>query len=117
MNNKYIWTILILAALMSLWDLGGATDVQQSEKEEATSTSSIYLGEFLRPWELIPADEYIEINYDNAELTTLIDYMEKKYGLRFILDNIIQPMPIGGKSPVGIKFSFATHRAMNPKEA
>lgn len=72
---------------------------------------------FLQPWEFGDPDELIEIEFDNAELSNLISYIEKKYQLTFILDDQIKPLPQGGKSVLGTKISFKTHHPLSKKQA
>lgn len=98
-------------------------DTEGKTEQEKSSADYAYLGKFLKPWELIDHDKLIEINFENAQLTNLISYFEKEYGLTFILDNVIEPTsppagtPDGGKSPVGIRFSFKTEKPLNKKQA
>lgn len=88
------------------------------EKELAdTAKSPIYLGEFLHPWEFGDPDELIEFEFENAEISNLITYIEKRYGLTFILDDQIKPLPQGGKSVLGTKISFRTHQPLSKKNA
>lgn len=74
-----------------------------------------YLGSYLEPWRNGP-DEKIELLFENAELTAFITYIEQKFGLTFILDDAVKPMPQGGKSLVGTKLSFRTHVPLTKRQ-
>lgn len=80
-------------------------------------TAPIYLGKFLNPWEFGNQKELIEFDFENADLRLVIEYMERRLGLTFILDDQIQPLSKEGKSIVGAKVSFRTHRPLTKKEA
>jgi general secretion pathway protein D len=86
-------------------------------KEEKEKDGYAYLGEYLAPWKQEKSDELIEFLFDNAELATLIQYVEQKFNVTFITDDIIQPMTPGGKSILGTKISFRTHKPLNKKDA
>lgn len=74
-----------------------------------------YLGSYLEPWKTGP-DEKIELLFENAELTAFITYIEQKFGITFILDDAVKPMPQGGKSLVGTKVSFRTHVPLTKRQ-
>jgi len=98
-------------------------------KQIKKDTTYGYLGEWLKPWEYMKGDKLIEINFENAQLINLIRYFEHQYGLTFILDDVIEPLPgvtdsmrignigSGGKSPMGIRFSFKTEQPFDKKQA
>jgi len=75
------------------------------------------LGKFLRPWEGGNPDETVEFKFDNAELSSLIDYVAARYGLTFIVDDIIKPIPRGAKSTIGAKISFKTNKPLSKEDA
>jgi|GEM_PF-2379305 len=77
----------------------------------------IYLGEYLQPWEHSESQDMVEFLFDNAELSTLLQYVEERFNVIFILDDAIQPLPTGGKSIVGTKISFKTHKPLSRKDA
>lgn len=74
-----------------------------------------YLGSFLEPWKTGP-DEKIELLFENAELTAFVTYIEQKFGITFITDSAINPMPQGGKSLTGTKISFRTHVPLTKRQ-
>lgn len=73
--------------------------------------------QFLEPWEYGDPLELVEIQFENAELSAFISYIEKKYGLQFIMDDQLQPLPQNGKSILGTKISFKTHKPLAKKQA
>ncbi len=90
--------------------------IGESRTEQALPNYA-YLGQFLNPWEYLPPDRFIEINFENAELINLIRYFEQQYGLSLVLDDIIKPPEPGARQIAGVKFTFKTERALNRKEA
>lgn len=90
---------------------------EEQQPELAPLPNYAYLGQFLDPWEYLPSDRLIEINFENAELINLIRYFEQQYGLSLILDDIIKPPEPGARHITGVKFTFKTERPLNPKEA
>jgi general secretion pathway protein D len=94
--------------------------VKEYHERIAQSSSSrlaraSYLGSYLEPWKTGP-DEKIELLFENAELSAFITYIEQKFGITFILDDAIKPMPQGGKSLVGTKISFRTHAPLTKRQ-
>lgn len=90
---------------------------EESEYALDTAKNPIYLGEFLKPWERGKLDDLIEFNFENAELSNLVDYIEKQFDLIFILDDALKPLPQGGKSILGTKISFRTNEPLTRKQA
>lgn len=88
-----------------------------NEQDVRKKGSYAYLGEYLAPWQNDTSDEKIEFLFENAELSTLLQYVEHKFNIKFILDDSIQPLPQGGKSILGTKISFRTHKPLNKKDA
>jgi Type II secretory pathway, component PulD len=82
--------------------------------EDAQKT---YLTEFLKPWEFGDPDEKIEFLFENTELSALLEYIEKRFNVTFIMDDAIKPLPQGGKSILGTKISFRTHEPLSKKQA
>ncbi|MFA6066542.1 MAG: secretin N-terminal domain-containing protein [Candidatus Babeliaceae bacterium] len=80
-------------------------------------SSPLYLNDFLKPWEFGNPDELIEFEFENAELSSLITYIEKKFSLKFIMDDQLTPLPNGGKSALGTKISFRTYKPLSKKSA
>ncbi len=76
----------------------------------------IFLKKFLDPWEFGDPDKTLEFNFDNAELSNFIEFIEQQFELTFILDDALKPLPQGGKSTVGTKISFATHKPLSKKD-
>lgn len=76
-----------------------------------------YLGEFLNPWETGDPNELIRLEFEDAELSSFIRYIEDLYGLTFILDDAIKPVPKDGKSALGSKVTFKTNEPLSKKEA
>lgn len=75
------------------------------------------LESLIKPWENGDRHELIEFNFDDAELLTLIHYVEERFGVTFILDSILNPIPQGGKNLAGIKISFKTNEPLSKKDA
>jgi general secretion pathway protein D len=91
-------------------------DMMSKGSNAAAANSYAYLGQYLKPWEFGDADEKLEINLDNAELLNFIKFIEQRFNLVFIIDDVLKPLPQGGKSVVGTKISFATHEPLTKKQ-
>ncbi|HBL98164.1 TPA: hypothetical protein DDZ86_00805 [Candidatus Dependentiae bacterium] len=89
--------------------------VGRHESKEASAPSPIPAE--LTPWENGDKDELIEFNFEDAELSTVISYMEERFGLSFILDSVLTPLPQMGKTVAGVKLSFKTNKPLPKKEA
>lgn len=76
-----------------------------------------YLGDYLSPWKNEKSDDLIEFLFENAELATLLQYVEQKFNVTFITDDSIQPLSPTGKSILGTKISFRTHKPLSKKDA
>jgi general secretion pathway protein D len=76
-----------------------------------------YLDSFVKPWERGNPNELIEFDFEDTDLITLIHYIEDRFGILFILDDILSPVPQGGKSVVGVKLSFRTNEPLHKKDA
>lgn len=92
-------------------------DTAAAEEKQDNAKGPVYLGEYLAPWEHIASKEPVEFLFENAELSTLLQYVEQKFNVVFILDDSIQPLPQGGKSIMGTKISFKTHKPLSRKDA
>lgn len=96
-------------------------EIPLEKLEEISATDlppiAVYLGEFLNPWEYGNPDELIDFNLDNAELSVLITYIEKRFKINFILDDALSPKPQGGQSILGSKISFKTHEPLSKQDA
>lgn len=93
-----------------------AESVRPPEPVKTTLSQAAYLGSYLEPWRLGP-DESIEFLFENAELSTLISYIEEKFQITFIIDDNLKPLPKNGKSIMGTKISFKTHAPLSKKDA
>jgi general secretion pathway protein D len=61
-------------------------------------------------------DDMIEVNFENADLSNLLSWLESTYGITFITDDAISPLPAGGKAIAGNKITFKTHKALTKKQ-
>lgn len=86
------------------------------EEEYEQGKPDIYLASFLKPWEFGDQHETIQLEFENAELSYFISYIEKRFGLTFIMDDSIKPTPQGGKSALGTKITFRTQQPLTKKE-
>lgn len=75
------------------------------------------LAAFLRPWENGDPDELVAFDFEEAELSALIKYVEERYNIICILDETITPLPQGAKSIAGMKISFVTNSPLPKKDA
>lgn len=64
-----------------------------------------------------PEPEEIEFHFENASLQNLIAQVEEIFGITFITDDILDPLPKDGKTIKGNKISFKTHKPLTKKQA
>lgn len=76
-----------------------------------------YLGEFVQPWSNGNPDELIDFDFEDADLLTIVHYIEERFELRFIMDDILTPAPVKGAPIKGVKLSFKTNRPLKKKDA
>lgn len=63
-------------------------------------------------------DEYnIEFNFENADLLNLVTQIEEIFNIRFIPDDIVDPLKQGRKALRGNKISFKTNKPLNKRQA
>jgi len=61
--------------------------------------------------------EEIEFHFENASLLNLIAQIEEIFGITFITDDILDPLPKDGKTIKGNKISFKTHQPLTKRQA
>ncbi len=71
----------------------------------------------LRTQKTAPEPEEIEFHFENASLQNLITQIEEIFGIRFITDDILDPLPKDGKTIKGNKISFKTTKPLTKKQA
>lgn len=64
-----------------------------------------------------PEPEDIEFHFENASLLNLVAQIEEIFGITFITDDILDPLPKDGKTIKGNKISFKTHKPLTKKQA
>jgi general secretion pathway protein D len=96
-------------------ELSGVSTI--TEEGETAEVEQPYLSSFLKPWEIGDPNELLEFNFENAEITTIISYIEKKFQLKFISDDDVKPLPAGGKSVLGSKVTYRTYKPLSKKAA
>lgn len=110
MNGICIVLYILLTATRLL------SNVTEESFDFPVKQDPVYLGTYLEPWEGDPHD-LVEFLFENAELSTLLQYVEQRFNVTFILDDSLQPLPQGGKSIAGTKISFKTHKPLSRKDA
>jgi general secretion pathway protein D len=86
---------------------------------EIDIAQDVYLGKFTHPWEFGDPSELLEFSFEDAEISGFIKYIEERFGLTFILDDMLKtpgPTPKGSKSLLGTKITFKTHAPMTKKD-
>jgi len=85
---------------------------------EHNLSSPYYLDEFTQPWhDAEEAPDRIEFSFEDAQLINVIRYVEKQFGITFILDDALDPVPKGGQSALGTKVTFTTHTPLTKDQA
>lgn len=62
-------------------------------------------------------EKMVEFYFEDADLQNLLNEMASLYKVTFITDDIITPLPGGGRSIKGNKISFKTNKPLSPKAA
>lgn len=88
-----------------------------SQKRSVAAAEPRSATTILNPWELGDADELVEFEFEDADLSSFIRYIQERFEITFILDDDIQPTPNGGKNVLGTKISFKTHKPLTKKDA
>jgi general secretion pathway protein D len=94
----------------------GKAEEPEIIQEKQDTSKYAYLGSYLDPWNYGDPGELLEINFENAELSNFIAFIERQLNLKFILDDAIKPLPQGGKSVIGTKILVKTNRPITKKE-
>ncbi len=71
----------------------------------------------LDPWNFGNPDELVEFNFKDAELRSILNYIQDQYNITFMLDEILTPPPAQSKKIEGIRLSFKTETPLSKKEA
>jgi general secretion pathway protein D len=62
-------------------------------------------------------DEELVFNFENADLSNLVSYIENFFSVKFITDEIVKPMLNTGKAVKGNKISFKTTKPLSRHQA
>ncbi len=62
-------------------------------------------------------DEELVFNFENADLSNLVSYIETFFDVKFITDEAVKPMLTTGKAVKGNKISFKTTKPMSRHQA
>lgn len=62
-------------------------------------------------------DEEVVFNFENADLSNLIAYIESLFEVKFIPDDTVKPVSKEGKSVEGHKISFKTQKPLTKQQA
>lgn len=109
--------VLVPPAVVESKKASSARETAAVLQEESKESTPIYLGSFLKPWEYGNPEELLEFDFENAEFSNFVQYIEKHFGLTFIYDDQINPAPPQGKKLIGTKITFKTHQPLTKKEA
>lgn len=121
MNKKMYNFIRILLCSLGLMTVFGLSAPSKSSKITQEQVSKVInaapLGAFLNPWELGDQHELLQLEFEDAELSSFIRYIEERFEIKFITDDDIKPMPKGGKGVMSAKITFKSHKPLTKKEA
>lgn len=114
-KKKYSFLVFLLLAMQS----GSAAPEHQNApagQRPPTAQPPRSAVTILNPWEVGDPDELVEFEFEDADLSSFIRYIQERFNLTFILNDDIQPTPKGGKNVLGTKISFKTHKPLSKKE-
>lgn len=87
--------------------------IQEAKKKKE---GIVYLGEYLEPWKGRSEDELITMQFDNADLIFILDYLKQTFDVTFILDDDIKPPAPDSKLVTGNTIKFKSHAPLTKKE-
>jgi len=117
---------LLLLVTVTLWNTITATPlidhIQTKQEEQLASKSPTYLKEnylteFTNPWDYGDPHETIEFKFEKATLKTVVDYFAEHFDITFLLDDSLNPAPVGSKPILGNTVSFSTNKPFSKKDA
>jgi general secretion pathway protein D len=92
--------------------------IKENDKERSKDRiEAIMWGDWTEPWKMFSDEGAVLLNFANADITNLLKYYEEVYKVIFITDDVLQPIPIGGKSINGSKINYISNKPMSRKEA
>jgi len=71
----------------------------------------------VHPTESLDQQDVIEFQFEDADLQNLVQQVSLLYGVTFIPDDAINPLPQNGKAVTGNKISFRTEKPLSKKQA
>lgn len=86
---------------------------QQSPAPAMLSTKSLPR---ILPANINVGDGKLSLRLNNVELLHLVKYIEDLFNVTFITDDIISPMPSGGKGVLGTKITFQSNNSLTRNE-
>lgn len=95
--------------------------IRKTQKTTSTSTPkknspSVYLDSYTEPWRDMNPDEKISMQFDNADLVFLLDYLERAFNITFILDDNIKPPSPNARLVSGNKVTFKSQVPLNRQQ-
>jgi general secretion pathway protein D len=82
----------------------------KQDKQEVKATA-------LSTWQLQNPEALVELNFNDVELSSVLAWAEKTFGVTFIVDDLLKPMPQGAKTILGVRINFKTHTPITQAEA
>jgi general secretion pathway protein D len=89
-------------------------DIKQAQVIEK-KPGIVFLGEYLEPWKGRGEDEKISMQFDNADLTYFLKYLERTFDVTLVLADDIKPPT--GKVVMGHKINFKSNAPLSKKQA
>lgn len=71
----------------------------------------------LEPWNFGNPNELVEFNFKDAELRSILNYIQDQFDITFMLDEVLTPLPAQSKKIEGIRLSFKTEQPLSKKDA
>lgn len=62
-------------------------------------------------------DQVVEFHFENVGLDQLVTQIEQIFNVKFITDDVLDPLPAGGKSLKGNKLTFKTNSPLTKQDA
>ncbi|MCL4360860.1 hypothetical protein M1446_00720 [Candidatus Dependentiae bacterium] len=84
--------------------------------KKETFPSKQYMADYTKPFDTTEENEFLTLYFEDADLSNLVQFIEKNYKIQFITDDEIKPTPAGGKNVLGNKITFKSHVPMTKKQ-
>ena len=85
--------------------------------EDTITVQQRSFDQLIEPWRYGNPDELMEFEFSDAELSSLVQYMQEQFKITFLPDDSFKPITKSGKAVYGNKISFKTSKPLTKKDS